>query len=319
MFHIFLTYNNLNIDNIPILDRDRIIYEFSIMIMHIHHQKDNLYLDEKCYSTPYSYGLFFQKFLYADWNTFQHNKSLKNVSQNTYQLWHNCALEHPSLGTYISHDSWQKMNATKTEGGFKRPFIPTGSSFIYNWTKWIDWKSMYYRNNQKEVKHTVGKTIYLPHLHYSNLYLVGFILSNKQVTLSKKERNLLQSFERDTKGTKIDEVIEAINTIFYERILKHKGQGEKEALIREIGTRICNINAYKGDNSLNKINRTQCSLRSIFSLKNTFGTFYISLDYAHGMLEFLDYRGVHLGEYRFTGQQNSPADKQGGHNIKLTK
>lgn len=39
---------------------------------------------------------------------------------------------------------------------------------------------------------------------------------------------------------------------------------------------------------------------------------YISLDFAHGMFEYIDSHGNHIGEYRLTGDFNSSAQTDHG-------
>ncbi len=59
-------------------------------------------------------------------------------------------------------------------------------------------------------------------------------------------------------------------------------------------------------------------MRKIFSLTGHDGKKkYISIDFKHGFFEFHDYRGDHLGEYRFNGEFNSEADPS--HNLKSVK
>ena len=41
---------------------------------------------------------------------------------------------------------------------------------------------------------------------------------------------------------------------------------------------------------------------------------HVSLDFGHGMFEFYDHQGIHLGERRYDGSFNSEADAS--HNLK---
>ena len=60
------------------------------------------------------------------------------------------------------------------------------------------------------------------------------------------------------------------------------------------------------------------SLRKIYSILNRNGKKqYISLDLRHGMMEFHDEKGTHLGEFRFTGVKNAEAESS--HDLQALK
>lgn len=87
---------------------------------------------------------------------------------------------------------------------------------------------------------------------------------------------------------------------------------------QEIGGKICLGNAYTYEYQLSvaesEANRREP--RRIYSIEKNGLKQYISLDFAHGMFEFHDHKGKHLGEFHFDGSPNKSADSKGKHDFK---
>jgi hypothetical protein len=79
----------------------------------------------------------------------------------------------------------------------------------------------------------------------------------------------------------------------------------------EIGGKIAKSNYYEYDAQLsaNETRAAGNSLRTIYKIIGNGGQLkYISLDHLHGMFEFHNFKGEHLGEFKFDGSFNSKAE-----------
>jgi hypothetical protein len=97
--------------------------------------------------------------------------------------------------------------------------------------------------------------------------------------------------------------------------MKKKGHNT-EAYTIEIGEKVAELNYYVYLPNLSRNERDETkSLRTIFRLVNRHGhKQYISLDHKHGMFEYHNSDGEHIGEFKFDGTFNSGPEVS--HNLK---
>jgi hypothetical protein len=92
---------------------------------------------------------------------------------------------------------------------------------------------------------------------------------------------------------------------------------DRMAFIEFEGTEVAERNGYQLDSFTTKINRSKDSKRKVFSFGLQKGKIYLSIDFETGGFEVCDYKGEHLGEYRFSGIKEKGADSS--HDIEIKK
>lgn len=94
-----------------------------------------------------------------------------------------------------------------------------------------------------------------------------------------------------------------------------KAETNHKYVYESIGTEVALRNSYSYSKDITILNkkRTQ-TFRKIFKGKRT----YLSIDFEKGTFEVHNSKGKHLGEYSYNGEQKSPADRSGKHDIFLT-
>ncbi len=92
---------------------------------------------------------------------------------------------------------------------------------------------------------------------------------------------------------------------------------DRMAFIEFEGTKVAERNGYQLDSFTTKINRSKDSKRKVFSFGLQKGKIYLSIDFETGGFEVCNYKGEHLGEYRFSGIKEKEADSS--HDIEIKK
>ena len=95
----------------------------------------------------------------------------------------------------------------------------------------------------------------------------------------------------------------------FERSLVGIPDGEKQAVILNTLRDVANENGLVKDGQLSRMNG-----RDVFIAPD--GNLY-AVDYQHGRFEVTDSRGKHLGEVNISLEPTKPADKTGGHDLKV--
>lgn len=267
-------------------DRDNAIRNFFVMKNRAEEAKDTFYASDSFYSYVFSYGNFFSDFVFQTWEDVQKKSSLKGITQTTMQFVLNSLQCFPKE---ISDVDFNQLEAPRTKAGFKQS--KSISDYISDEYSWKNWRASWYRNNQDKID-----------------------WSNASNSLFPFPAIIESILKRELLSHKISPNHDFVN-LFHEKVMKHKGT-ELIAYAEKIGKEICmsNYYIYEHDLSISE-QRKSSSIRRIFSIINKEKKKqYISIDFAHGMFEFLNENGKHQGEYRFDGSYN--AEPENDHSFK---
>jgi len=102
--------------------------------------------------------------------------------------------------------------------------------------------------------------------------------------------------------------------------LSAQGKKDKKTELREVGTMVAELNAWKYDERVTKKNRNAGQMRKIFQSKSGAKDSYLSIDFknAYGRFELHDHKGKHLREIKFiNGEESDEGDGDGYHDIEV--
>mgnify|MGYP002669527250 FL=1 len=277
---------------LPSERRDALLIDFCHLVDYFHKAKVNLVKEEGIESHVFSFGHLWE-FLFGNRDYFVSKESLKGIEQTTHQMLSSTLMQHPALGGEITADEWAATTLPKTSYGLF-PYEDK-DNYVADTDAWHRYRAAYYAANQTDYVWDISDDPFLPNLPYSNGILEGEILKH----------GLGQEYECE-KARLGDK---ALHVFFHDKIMRGKGH-DLAAYTELIGNKICEANFYHLEPELSRREyRLANSLRRIYSLINREGRKqYISLDFRHGMMEYHNEFGEHLGEYRFTGHLNSAAD-----------
>lgn len=266
------------------------------------------------------YGMIAHDYAFGDWQTFIfssfENARKWNISNKTYQRMASSLMANPGVFRDINNEDWEKCRGFRNDCGFST--IHSGLHYSGDESTWHNNRVVYYRDNQVEIdwdnRFDYGFS-FLPNRYRSDILLQRII--DKFVTDSIDEearRNewteeeYKNNFPRRYKEIK-EKLDENVGVTFHDKIMNDR-DGSRMALAEKVGTEICETNFYVYEDKLTKDERKASgSHRKIFGIINKTGEKqYISIDFAHGMFEFHNHKGDHLGEFRFNGLPNSSAD-----------
>lgn len=252
-------------------------------------------------SCLYSFGTL-EELLYSEWSDFKNNPNLKGIGFNTYQRFVDCFTINP-CPQEISNQAYKAYLKRKGYIGLAEFGIPAIlQPYTYDYQSYNDWQADWYRMNPSDITWSAGSS-YLPNLEY-----VEKVLEEELVRAGKYDYTI---------GDAQDSRVHKLAIAFHDKVMRMKGP-QMGPYTQEIGGKICLGNAYRFEKLLseNESNAFGGAPRSIYSIEKNGIKQYISLDFAHGMFEFHDKRGVHLGEFHFDGSPNKPADSTGKHDFK---
>lgn len=287
----------LETSTIPEKERDNRYSHFCELVTYFHSTKVNLYKESGLDNHKFSFGTIYD-FVYGGWKDFIHKKSLKGISQKTYQMMASSLMQHPSLGAEITEYDWNQKQHLKASYGLCPD--AKASSYVTDKLSWQNERAKYYAANQSYIWEKDDDD-FLPNRSLSDLIL------EQEIEKHGKKDIYDEELSKKTPN--------ALAVVFHEKVMSGKGNS-LAAYTQEIGSRICEANYYRYEEELTrKEQQIAKSLRKIYSLINREGKKqYISLDFRHGMMEFHDEQGIHLGEFRFTGIKNS--DAEASHDLK---
>lgn len=276
---------SLETSNIPEQQRDKVIVDFFEMKTVAERNNDRFYTLVDLYSCKFSYGPFYPGFINMSWEQFSTIASLKGISQNTYQVM-NTFWPQVDFKPLDSPCSFQKKEEPRAFSGFFN--FAMLKDFVNNIPNWELWHRAWYLSHQQKIDWTCVQNDWFPRPD-----LVKIILRRELVNTVGLEA-----------ANKISE--SNLENSFHDLVMKKKGH-EIAAYSGQIGEEICIRNYYKFEPELSSLEQQRAnSLRKIFSIINRYGCMqFISIDFKHGMLEFHNDKGDHLGEFRFAGTQNS--------------
>lgn len=277
--------------SIPEEERDKRFVQFCELVDFFHETKVILSKESGLDTHTFSFGMM-SDFLYGSWENIKNNVSLKGITQKTYQMMAPSLMQKPKLGKEITESDWDQKQHPKTSYGLLQ--LTTATSYVTDIRSWQNTRAEYYANNQSYVWK-----------EDDNEFLPNRLLSDKILFDEIEKHGFVKEFSA---SLKIDPQ-NALAIVFHDKVMKNKG-GSLLTYTQEIGSKICEANYYKYEEELTKKERQRAkSKRRIYSIINRDGKKqYISLDFKHGMMEFHDEHGTHLGEFRFTGLKNAEAE-----------
>lgn len=285
------TIQGLELSSIPAIERNDRLLCFCNLVDFFHRTKVSVSKETGLDTHEFSYGDI-SVLLYGSWHDFTTKDSLKGISQSAYQAISVALMQHPSLGTEIKTEDWDKKDMPKTDFGICK--IVTHSGYVNDVFSWQLFRANYYADNQGEYSWNDTDDDFLPNR----------LLSDRILEQEIEKHGLSDEYHKLKQHNKAH----ALSIVFHDMVMRRKGPN-LHAYTKKIGEDVCRANYYRYEAELSRRERDAAnSFRSIFSTINRHGDKqYISLDFRHGMLEYHDCKGVHLGEYRFTGSPNSGA------------
>lgn len=261
-------------------------------------------------------GMGSHKYAFGYWTEFSYGKfediKIWNISNQTYQRMAPTLMSHPGIFRELKDENWSKIGGFKNDCGFSS--LNRGLHFSGDVDTWHHNRELYFQTNQKDIDWS-NRNDFLPNKHRSDNLLqkrIDKFVENLVEEEAQKnqwtEEEYRNNYSNRCKEIK-DKLDKNVGVSFHENVM-NDNDGSLKAIAEEIGTQICKTNFYVYEEKLTKDERKASgSSRKIFSLINKKGEKqYISIDFAHGMFEFLNHKGDHLGEFRFNGMPNKPAN-----------
>lgn len=286
---------SLDIAKIEPSQKDNAIRQFLDLIQCFRTHKVTMHKEEGFTTFQYPDD-YTADILYSSWEQIKTHPAFNGLSQKTFQLIAVSLNDRPRLGKEISISDWEKKTATGFNCDFGLDiFHPSSDGYIVDSESWHINRCGYYQLHQEEIPWDICDNEFLPNRLYSDKLIADEIQRHKE----DPKYNI--------------NVQDKLHVKFHNGIVRHKGT-ELHAYIEQIGDKICLANFYKLEHSLSKEEKQRTnSPRKIYSLINRTGDRqFISLDFAHGMFEYIDANGNHLGEFRFTGHKNSDPETNHG-------
>lgn len=297
----------MEVNTIPEDQRDKSVNELAEVVSYAHKEKDKCCMEKGMGKHKFKYGNVFMDFIYAEWSRLCKKDEFKGIQQKTLQLLQNICSDKPSLGKEISSEEFDSYEMPSARAGLNIPDIGI-KEYIYNYPDWKKKKLAYLQLHQDKIDWEKAENNFLPFRSFSNSILHEEIKKNgKEQELKDEIRKIREAANK--KENKWDEETirsKAIANVFHEKIMRTKGNN-LFVYACEIGKKICFGNAYIYDDKLSRAeSKVTKQNRYIYRLLNSDKEMqYISIDTRHGMFEFHDKNGEHLGEYRFNGEFNS--------------
>lgn len=283
---------SLDLEKIPASQKDGAIQNFLELLDTFRRYKSEVYKEEGFDSHMYSYGDASLLF-YLSWGEALKLKAFEGISQNVFQMIGNALMQRPGLGQEISDADWKALPPFKCDIGI------TGTPNCSDSRQWHHRRNAVYATQQPAYAWRDDDDDYLPNRQFSNKIL---------------EEEVRKHQQQQDYATVLEELAcEPLLVRFHQGVMRHKGPA-LASYIEEIGSKVCEANFYRYEEELSRAEQKVCNApRKIFSMLNREGKRqYISLDFAHGMFEYINPLGDHVGEYRLTGDKNSGAEPDHG-------
>lgn len=263
-------------------------------------KENRVVLGDGMTSGQYSFGAL-ETLLYSEWNDFEDNPSLKGIGFNTYLRFVDCFTVNP-CPKEISNHAYKAYLQRKGYIGLAKFGIPAILlPYTYDYQSYNNWQADWYRIKPSNITWSADSP-FLPNIEY-----VEKVLEDELVRAGKYEY---------TVGDAQNSRVHKLAITFHDKVMRMKGP-QMKSYTQEIGGKICLGNAYIYEQQLSERESKACGKdRTIYSIEKMGVKQYISLDFAHGMFEFHDNKGKHLGEFHFDGSLNKLADSTGKHDLK---
>ena len=286
---LLVTTDGLETACIAEVDRDRKVRDFYDMKSEAERHHDQFYALEAVFSHPFSYGSFYPGFVNMSWSEFKACETLKGISETTFEMMQSFC-QQPVINSLSDEGAFLLKEKPQSHTGYSNPSLQ--ADFVNSLADWEEWHRNWYAGHQELIDWEEGRSNWLPRID-----LVHSILRRElRQALGQAAADLIRN----------SDVVNA----FYEKVMKHVGPGI-EAYASKIGGEVCRCNYYVAERELSRMEQQASgySLREIYSIINRDGQQqFISIDFKHGMFEFHDQSGIHLGEFRFDGSFNSQAE-----------
>lgn len=316
MGNLLYIIKGMEVSAIPEEKRDTSVKELAELVDFARKENDNCYLEKGMNQHKFKYGNFFIDFVFANWKELCKKDGFKGIQQKTFQLLYNSCTAKPSLGKEIPTEEFESNKKPSAKAGLDIPNIGI-EDYTYNYPDWKRRKNEYLQLHQDEIDWKKAEDSFLPFRCFSDGILYGEIEKhNKQQELKDELRKIEGISKKEGYKWNEDTIrSKAIANVFHEKIMRMKGN-DLFVYACEIGKKICLGNAYVHDEELSRMeSKATGQNRYIYRILNSNKELqYISIDTRHGMFEFHDKNGDHLGEYRFNGEFNS--DPESDHSFK---
>lgn len=304
--NLLLTAEGLETIHIPEKDRENTVIEFYIMKSEAERNKDCFFVLESVYSHEFSYGSFYPNLYCMTWAEFKACHSLKGIGQRVYELMH-AFCQNPNILSLADENAFFEKDEPRAYTGYSNP--KSFPVFVGDRTAWEAWHRDWFSTHPSDIDWRCATNEWLP---------------RQDIIMAILKRELLTKFreegynESDAKRMLGQIANKDIVNVFHKRVMGQKGD-MIEGYASKIGGEICLCNYYTYEAELSSLEHQRAnSLRKIYSIVNKNGKLqFISIDFRHGMFEFLDENGEHQGEYHFDGSYNSPSSPD--HSFKCMK
>lgn len=261
-------------------------------------KEDNLYADVSLFTYPFSYGNFYDDFVYASWDKFRTKSSLKGFAQNTIQYLQSIWFQQPVIQTISNEVEWESKHEPRINAGLRKPILIP--NYIYDSNTHSQWIHDWLTANPNMINWESAVNDVFPYPQKIHSFMQKLVEEQCNPSLWHKEQYAVLRPD----GTWHLRDTEIVNA-FHGEYLRHLDAAERKAVSERIGTHICELNHYQFEEEGSRIESQHNSGRKIFSIKKNGHKQYLSVDFVHGMFEFIDEYNVHQGEKRFDGSYNS--------------
>lgn len=298
---LLVTAEGMDLTKVADGSRDQAVGDFHRMKTEAERRHDKFYALPELFAHQFSYGDFYAGFLYRSWPEFHADKVLASISQNTHQLIQAFS-QYVGLYAVASEADFMHEQEPRAHSGYCNP--QGYADYVGCMSAWEEWHREWYAAHPQVIDWSVATNDWLP---------------RQDLIMAILKRELRVKFEEDglepeRAKQEVDAIAESqVVNDFHEQVMRHKGDA-LEAYASRIGGEICCCNYYTFEKELSSMEHQNAdSLREIYSIINRQGRIqFISIDFKHGMFEFHNEHGDHLGEYRFDGSSNSGAEADHG-------
>lgn len=271
-------------------------------------------------------GMTSHIYAFGTWHSFIYGpfEDVRNwhISTQTYARMSTSLMAKPGIFRDINIEDWEKCKGFRNDCGFST--IDSGLHYSGDKSTWHKNREIYFQRKQEEIDWDYRDNpdlSFLPNRHRSDILLqrkIDEFVDNLVKEEARKNRWTIEEYNMKSSTLRKaieDKLDKNVGVTFHDKIMNDK-DGSRKALADVIGTEICETNFYIYEDKLTKDERIASgSYRKIFRIISKSGKKqYISIDFAHGMFEFYNHKGEHLGEFRFNGMLNSQADST--HNLR---
>lgn len=260
---------------------------------------DRFWALDSLYSRHYSFGFIYPDFFYSDWKHLQHTSPLNDLDQRAIQMVQGACGQYRT-GKLKDIEEFCAKPEPKTCAGFE---IAEWDNYIYDSKSWLKWHDDWLRSNLDQHNWKNGNELF-----HDYEKCIGIL---REALQKKKNEDFEPLRTIDVRNLSSHDVVNS----FHEFIMKRMNSEDRIAYTKEIGKVICEANYYCYEELLSRLEEKKQkdvnhkdAIREIYSITKDSKRQFISLDTKHGMLEFHNETGKHLGEYRFDGTLNSPSE-----------